>query len=162
MMFLRKISVSQTSFLPILFILCICSIVVLLWSHSFLSPSTSENESIIIVRVELQKQKKSHMNNQKLPFQENSKRPSDQNRTIRNHETINNIDNVNNWNIVFLQWTINQNLLSNWNSFTRIKCYEKSANHFLFHLFCVIDNKLQMLLWYFIRTNNWSIYLFWQ
>ena len=89
MMFLRKIIVTQTSFLPILFILCICSVVVLLWSYSFLSPNISENEPIIIVRVELQKQKKNHMNNQKFPFQESSNRHTAQKRTIRHHEMIN-------------------------------------------------------------------------
>ena len=81
--------VSQTSFLPILVILCIFSVVVLLWSQSFLSPNISQDEPILIVRVELKKQNQNHVNNQRLPFQESSDRLTGQNRTIRHYETIN-------------------------------------------------------------------------
>ena len=88
-MFLRNMIVYQTSFLPILFILCICSVVVLLWSHSFLSSNIGVDEPIIIVRVELQKHNKNQMDNQKWLFQVNSDKLTGQNKTIRNNETVN-------------------------------------------------------------------------
>ena len=38
----------------------------------------------------------------------------------------------------------------------------KKAQITSFLSFYVIDYKLRMILWYFIRTSNWSIYLLWQ
>lgn len=70
MILLRKTTNSQHLFLFILVILCSCSVVGVFFLSSFLNPKHSEDDTIVIVKVELLKRSNSNKENHSRQFKE--------------------------------------------------------------------------------------------
>ena len=74
MILLRKTPNSQTLLLFMLVILCLCSVVGVFFFHSFLNPKPSEDDSIVVVKIELGKRVKS---NKETPLRQFKKHVND-------------------------------------------------------------------------------------
>ena len=95
MIFLLKNIVSQKSFRTILIILCVFSVVVLFFFHSFLNPSHNDDEPILMVKVELEQRVVNRGEHRSVQFNDGTNEMEHKSVSLRDHKSLSKDSNLN-------------------------------------------------------------------